>query len=347
MEERLETLRKTVDSILHALPDPVQRGDGFLHLYGVAEFAAVLAAKRGLPTGLAQAAAMLHDIYAYRTGIRPLHAHNGAEDARVLLRDNGGFSPQEQAAVCTAIFYHSDKQAVHAPLDEAIKDADVLQHYFYNPALPIQANEYDRLAALHAELGLPFQAPRPEATVKPQPTVPAERRVRLAQIAEELAAQQLAGNESKSGPQVYPIIRYFPGATPDAGFDWCAAFVYHCCMLAGFILPIRYPDPRVPCRFTGVPAWRAWAELAGFLHREADFQPQRGDIVLYDGAVSADPLDHIGMVLGCDGGSIRTAEGNVDNRSAILNRSRAQCVHGFIRIDEAYQYPAQDIVAPY
>ncbi len=69
------------------------------------------------------------------------------------------------------------------------------------------------------------------------------RREQIAKIAEELAARPLIGNEQKYGPDLVPILRYFPREDPEVGFDWCAAFVYHCCLEAGLTLPVRPPAP--------------------------------------------------------------------------------------------------------
>lgn len=339
---RLERLRQIVDEILMSQEDIEERRCGYVHLYGVSALAALLAKRRDLDVEIACAAAMLHDIYSYRSHLTANHAHNSEEDARVLLRDLGLFSDEEQRLIRSAIFHHSDKANIHQPYDELLKDADVLQHYLYNIALPVKGHEAARLKALHAELRLPF-----DATIIPSEPVPTaqlvdiDKRSLLANIAAELAAKPLIGDANKSGPDVFPIIRYFPGTTPEKGFDWCAAFVYHCCLQAGVVLPIKHPDP-VPCRFAGVPAWQVWAQLPtnGFYHpvAESGFIPQRGDIVVYDALVSENPHDHIGIVLDYRDGVLTTAEGNVDNRSGIFQRDAVDKVNGYVRIDNSYQY---------
>ncbi len=339
---RLERLRQVVDEILMSQEDIEERRCGYVHLYGVSALAALLAKKRGLGEEIACAAAMLHDIYSYRTHLTANHAHNSEEDARVILRDLGLFSKEEQRLIRSAIFHHSDKAKVHQPYDELIKDADVFQHYLYNIALPVKGHESARLKAVHAELGLPLDAIITPSESAPTPQlIDIDKRSMLADIAQTLAPKPLVGNENKSGPDVFPIIRYFPGATPENGFDWCGAFVYHCCLQAGFVLPIKHPDP-VPCRFAGVPAWQVWAQLPenGFYHAvgESGFRPQRGDIVVYDGLVSEHPHDHIGIVLDYRGGVLTTAEGNVENRSGIFRRDPIRNVNGYIRIDNSYQY---------
>jgi hypothetical protein len=56
--------------------------------------------------------------------------------------------------ICQAILHHRAKGEVHAPMDELLKDADVLQHYLYNPGLKQQASEEPRIAAVLAELSV-------------------------------------------------------------------------------------------------------------------------------------------------------------------------------------------------
>ncbi|MGE5654774.1 MAG: HD domain-containing protein, partial [Bacillota bacterium] len=345
---RLERVRQIVDGILLSQEDIEERRCGYVHLYGVSALAALLATKRGLDADIACTAAMLHDIYSYRTHLTANHAHNSEEDARVILRDLGLFSDEEQRLIRSAIFHHSDKKRIDQPYDELVKDADVFQHYLYNTNFPLKEhaashnvrNELTRLKAIHTELGLPFKPVVVPAAVAMQEEPSMDKRAKLADIAEALAAKPLAGDQNKSGPDVFPIIRYFPGATPDQGFDWCAAFVYHCCMQAGLILPIKYPDP-VPCRFAGVPAWQIWAQLpqTGFYHPAGvnGFVPQRGDIVVYDAIVSEAPHDHIGVVLAYMDCELTTAEGNVNNRSGIFQRDAVKNVNGYIRIDNHYQ----------
>lgn len=160
------------------------------------------------------------------------------------------------------------------------------------------------------------------------------KRLRLAQIAEELAARPLVGDENKCGPDLAPILSYFPRDDMSIGFEWCAAFVYHCCIQAGFALPIKHP--RASCRFAGVKAWLDWSQLpeTGFFHPAGDpsFTPARGDLVIFDDIVGNGPHDHIGVVIARKGDTIYTAEGNIQNRSGLFKRDQRENVNGFIRI---------------
>ena len=148
MSQRLERLRQTVDDLLRQQPDEEERRCGFVHLYGVAQTATLLALRRGLDVELAAVAGMLHDIATYETNDSTDHARRSAIEAERLLAAQGDFTPAEIAAVAHAIALHSDKSPGGGPLAELLKDADVLQHYLYNPALPSHAHHQARLERL-------------------------------------------------------------------------------------------------------------------------------------------------------------------------------------------------------
>ncbi|MGG0168811.1 CHAP domain-containing protein [Paenibacillus dokdonensis] len=162
------------------------------------------------------------------------------------------------------------------------------------------------------------------------------RREILAEIAEELASRPLIGNEDKYGPDLEPIINCFPRENPKIGFDWCAAFVYHCCNEAGVKLPIRYQEP-VSRNFAWVEAWLEWGQLFDFYHPISDplFVPEKGDLIIFDNILGNGPNDHIGVVLRTEQNKIITAEGNFYNKSGIFERTKDQ-INGYIRIDDKY-----------
>lgn len=165
------------------------------------------------------------------------------------------------------------------------------------------------------------------------------RRVKIAEIAQELASRPLVGNGKKCGPDLEQILSYFPREDKNIGFDWCAAFVYHCCWDAGLKLPVRYPKP-VPCNFAWVKAWLVWSQLTDCYYpaSEPAYTPEQGDLIIFDNILNDGPLDHIGVVLGMEKNKVITAEGNVHNRSGIFRRDRLNYVNGFIRIDDEYEY---------
>lgn len=170
------------------------------------------------------------------------------------------------------------------------------------------------------------------------------RRSKIASTAKEWASKPLIGNENKCGPDLEPILCYFPREDKSVGFDWCAAFVYHCCIEAGLNLPVRYPAP-VSRNFAWVEAWIEWGQLYGFYHHKSDltFTPDQGDLIIFDNLVGNGLNDHIGVVLAIDQDKIITAEGNYNNLSGIFQRAREQ-VNGYIRIDDTYQVRSNSLI---
>ncbi len=149
---RIEIVREIVDKLLLNMPDVHERRCAYVHLYGVAQACAILATKRKENAELATIAGMLHDIYVYTTTERAEHEHKGAIMAKELLEQINAFSETEINVICTAIYNHGDKSHIHNSFDEILKDADVLQHTFYNPLFEIKEHEQMRYNNLVAEL---------------------------------------------------------------------------------------------------------------------------------------------------------------------------------------------------
>ena len=83
---RLKDLRAYVDAELEALP-PEKRSSATVHLYGVSLAATMIARRRGLDAELLSMAAMLHDLYAYKSGSYDDHAHKGADVIHHCMND--------------------------------------------------------------------------------------------------------------------------------------------------------------------------------------------------------------------------------------------------------------------
>ena len=81
------------------------------------------------------------------------HAHRGAEMARQILQEAGIFSEEEIGRICQAIYFHSDKKMDNGPLEEILKDADVMQHCLYDPGY-VAKKEKDRYKKIRKELGI-------------------------------------------------------------------------------------------------------------------------------------------------------------------------------------------------
>ena len=151
---RLKDLRKYVDAEIDKMEDADKRTGAIAHLYGVSLAATMIAKKRGQDPELASMAAMLHDLHAYKTGSYDDHAHKGADLARVILGELGLTSEEETEAICSAIYHHDDKLVVDSPMDEVLKDADVIHHCMNDLSKPIKEKEQARYEKLCAEFGI-------------------------------------------------------------------------------------------------------------------------------------------------------------------------------------------------
>ncbi len=151
IDNRIERLRKYIDEILLNMEEAQERRCGYLHLYGVSQTCAFIALKRNQDVELATMTGMLHDLHSYKAMNTKNHAEHGAVLARQILEDLSLTTENETDLICTAIRNHSSKEVTHSALDEVLKDADVLQHYLYNPLFPVMEREKGRLQNLLTE----------------------------------------------------------------------------------------------------------------------------------------------------------------------------------------------------
>ena len=156
---RIEKVREAVDAVLLNIADAGERRCGYMHLYGVSQACVLIALKRNENAELAAAAGMLHDIHAYATMDPRDHAHKGSAMARDLLNSMKCFEAGEIDVICSAIYHHSSKEISHAPFDEVLKDADVMQHCLYNPLFEVMKHEKERFGKLKEEFGLTGREP--------------------------------------------------------------------------------------------------------------------------------------------------------------------------------------------
>ena len=151
---RLKELRKYVDRELNCMEDADKRTSAIVHLFGVELAATMIAKKRGLDPEIASMAAMLHDLHAYKTGSYDDHAHKGAELAREILDGLALTNPEETDVICSAIYHHDDKLVTDAPMDEVLKDADVIHHCMNDLSKAVKEKEQARFEALCKEFGM-------------------------------------------------------------------------------------------------------------------------------------------------------------------------------------------------
>ena len=151
---RLKELRKYVDSELNKMEDADKRTSAIAHLYRVSLAATMIAKKRGLDPEIASIAAMMHDLHAYKTGSYDDHAHLGADLAREILGELKLTDEAETDMICSAIYHHDDKLVTDNPMDEVLKDADVIDHCLKDSTKPVKEKEQARYDKLCAEFGL-------------------------------------------------------------------------------------------------------------------------------------------------------------------------------------------------
>jgi len=163
-----------------------------------------------------------------------------------------------------------------------------------------------------------------------------DRNQRLAEIAAAETMKFYHGNMPGALSTLQPIVESFPVSeswTLDSWDNvWCGAFVYHCVILSGTRLPVRYPDVRITCNFAGVIAWMQWAQLPE-VNKWIDVSrvPRIGDIVLLQQFCNIGYPDHMGIITAVDSEWIEIAEGNFNNMTAIIKHNYNN-VFGYIRL---------------
>ncbi len=151
---RIKELKIRVHKILDNMEDSEKRAAAVAHLHGVSLAAVMIAKKRGLDPELAAMAGLLHDVYAYDSGSYDDHARLGAEYARRILEDLGMTTPEETEIIYDAIHNHDSKASVDSPMDEVLKDADVIDHSLNDPTKSVKEHEQARYEKLCAEFGI-------------------------------------------------------------------------------------------------------------------------------------------------------------------------------------------------
>jgi uncharacterized protein len=135
-------------------PDGLERSETAewekIHMASAAQTGAHLAGLRGADAELAACACSLHDIGRILFGKQDGHAEAGYALAKELLAALGCFREEEIEAIAVAVKNHSNKAEVGAPLEEIVKDADVLDMDYYGRALP-REEQRRRLAHLRIE----------------------------------------------------------------------------------------------------------------------------------------------------------------------------------------------------
>jgi HD superfamily phosphodiesterase len=149
--ERYEKLK---EQVFEVIKHKVIEDFGYIHCIthsdGVAVLCVLIGQKRGLNCDICRCAGLLHDLWLYNHGFpmtkefHSQHGYKGSELARELLQKNGGYTSDEIEKICTAVYHHNDKDDIHDEYSEALKDADIMQHYLNGSGYGQKKNKHGR-----------------------------------------------------------------------------------------------------------------------------------------------------------------------------------------------------------
>ena len=117
------------------------------HMASCARLGYLIALRRGINTDLASCACACHDYGRIITGKQSGHAEAGYEPVKEFLKRTELFNDEEIEIIATAVKNHSSKALIQGPVDEIVKDADVLDFHMYGYELP-RAEQRERLNML-------------------------------------------------------------------------------------------------------------------------------------------------------------------------------------------------------
>ena len=125
-----------------------------IHMVSSARTAYIIAGDRGVDSDLAACASTLHDIGRVISGKQDGHAEAGYAPAKEFLRKLEIFTDEEIEQIALAVKNHSKKGETGSPLEEIVKDSDVLDMFMYDRELPRKEQQL-RLDYLRTQLSLP------------------------------------------------------------------------------------------------------------------------------------------------------------------------------------------------
>lgn len=102
-----------------------------LHMTSSARLAWLLALERGADPELCATAAAVHDFGRIVTGSKENHAEAGYIPVQGFLRYSELFTEDEIAVIANAVKNHSRKTEIGTPIEEIVKDADVIDCFQY------------------------------------------------------------------------------------------------------------------------------------------------------------------------------------------------------------------------
>jgi uncharacterized protein len=102
-----------------------------VHMASCARLGYLLAESRGVNPELAACACAIHDYGRIITGKHAGHAEAGYLPVKEFLEKTGLFNEEEIEELAISVKNHSRKGEVGTPIEEIVKDADVIDFYQY------------------------------------------------------------------------------------------------------------------------------------------------------------------------------------------------------------------------
>ena len=102
-----------------------------VHIVSCAKIGYMMAEERGVDPIIAAAACACHDYGRIITGKQSMHAEAGYEPVQDFLKGTNLFNDDEIKTIAIAVKNHSKKSEIGSPVEEIVKDADVLDFYHY------------------------------------------------------------------------------------------------------------------------------------------------------------------------------------------------------------------------
>ncbi|HCM28518.1 MAG: metal-dependent phosphohydrolase [Treponema sp. GWB1_62_6] len=119
-----------------------------IHMVGCAKIGLSLAGRRGVDPDLAAMACAVHDFGRIITGINEGHAEAGYGPVQEFLAKLGFVTEDEIRQIAIAVKNHSRKGEIGSPLEELVKDADLIdfRQYGFDFEREDQRLRYERIA---------------------------------------------------------------------------------------------------------------------------------------------------------------------------------------------------------
>jgi len=123
-----------------------------IHATSCAQIGRMLAEKRKVDVEQAALACAIHDMGRWVSGRQSDHAPKGEGPARLFLAEEKG-SGEYREQIVQAVINHSQKEQIGTPLEEIVKDADILDCYWHGEEI-VKVHHITRLQQLLKDLGI-------------------------------------------------------------------------------------------------------------------------------------------------------------------------------------------------